>query len=106
MINITYVRGDYEPYELAYYRESDRADRAERKIIHLEEERDIVEEQLQNWQQLYEQIKPKGRDEMAQVCWCDLCENIKLNDDAICFTCTMRSNFTYDEVTFGEIKDA
>ena len=103
MIDITFMRGDYEPYELAYYRESDRADRAERKVIHLEEEVQIVEEQLGNWQKFYKHIKPQG--DKNQIGWCDLCVNLKKKNSEICYACEMGSNFEYDETNFGELKD-
>lgn len=94
---------EYEPYELAYYRESDRADRAEREVVHIEEERDIVKEQLGNWQSFGKNIKPHSRG--IQISWCDLCVHRDFDSPEQCADCTMGANFKYDEVTFGEIDE-
>lgn len=94
---------EYEPYELAYYRESDKAERLEREVVHIEEERDIVKEQLGNWQSFGKSIKPHSRG--IQISWCDLCEYRDYGSPEQCVDCTMGSNFEYDEVAFGEVKD-
>jgi hypothetical protein len=75
----------------------------EREIFHLEEERDTVKEQLQNWQQLYQQMKPTERS--IQISWCDLCLYRDYGSPEQCVDCTMGSNFTYDEVVFGELNE-
>lgn len=85
-----------------YYRECDKNERLEREIFHIEEERDIVKDQLKNWQNFYESIKPNNN---IQISWCDLCIHKNYDNPEQCVDCTMGSGFEYDEVTFGEIKD-
>ena len=69
-IYITFIRSEYEPYELSYYQELDKNEKLQREIFGLEEERDIALEQVESWKALFEKKLPseKLEDKFSIVC--------------------------------------
>lgn len=53
VINITFIRGFSEPYEILYYQELDKNEKLNEQIFYLEEERDIALKEVEDWKTLY-----------------------------------------------------
>ncbi len=52
---------EYEPYELSYYQECDKNEALERKIFHLEEENQCLQEEIEIWKNLFAKQLPEEK---------------------------------------------